>query len=58
MDEELIKSQIKDLRSSMKKVDNHPVHEELEDVEKRLEQKIRKNGSADASILFILVKKQ
>ncbi|NPD89775.1 MAG: class I SAM-dependent methyltransferase [Asgard group archaeon] len=58
MDEELIKSQIKDLRSTLKKVDNHPADEEFEKVEKRLEQRIRKNGSSDASVLFILVKKQ
>ena len=58
IDEELIEFQIKDLRSSMKKIVNHPKYKEFEEEVMRLEQRIRKNGSADASILFVLVKKK
>ena len=57
MYEALIKIEIKDLRSSLEKISDFPEYEHLEKEAKKLEQDLRKNGTASASILFILAKK-
>ncbi|MHA1200379.1 MAG: class I SAM-dependent methyltransferase [Candidatus Heimdallarchaeaceae archaeon] len=57
MNETLIEIEIKELRSSLEKISDSPEHEQLEKEAKKLEQDLRKNGSTDASILFILAKK-
>ena len=57
MDETLIKSEIKDLRSSLEKISDYSEYEHLEKEAKKLEQDLRKTGIANASILFILAKK-
>jgi len=56
MNEELIKSAIKDLKSSLEKISDSPVYDQLEKEAKKLEQDLRKYGTTDASILFILAK--
>lgn len=38
-------------------MNNHLVYNKFEKIENKLEKEIRENGSADASILFILIKK-
>ncbi|MCG3260798.1 MAG: hypothetical protein H7644_13680, partial [Candidatus Heimdallarchaeota archaeon] len=57
MYETLIKLEIKDLRSSLEKIRDYPEYEHLEKEAKKLEQDLRKYGTTDASILFILAKK-
>ncbi len=57
MDETLIKSEIKYLRSSLEKISDYPDYEQLEKEAKKLERDLRKNGSTDASILFILARR-
>jgi len=57
MDKALIQSQIKYLKSSLEKISDYPEYEQLEKEAKKLEQDLRKNGTTDASILFILAKK-
>ncbi|MCE7747022.1 MAG: class I SAM-dependent methyltransferase [Candidatus Heimdallarchaeota archaeon] len=57
MDKELIQSQIKYLKSSLEKISDYPEYEQLEKEAKKIEQDLRKNGITDASILFILAKK-
>ncbi len=58
MNEVLIERDIKDLNSSLIKISNRPEYKQLAKIVKKLEVGLRKNGSSDASILFILVKKQ
>ncbi|MCE7738840.1 MAG: methyltransferase domain-containing protein, partial [Candidatus Heimdallarchaeota archaeon] len=57
MDKALIQSQIKYLKSSLEKISDYPEYEQLEKEAKKIEQDLRKNGITDASILFILAKK-
>lgn len=57
MNEALIESEIKDLSSSLEKISDSPKYEQLEKEAKKLEQDLRKHGTTDASILFIIAKK-
>ena len=57
MYEVLIDDEINYLSSSLEKISDYPEYEQLEKETKKLEQDLKKNGAADASILFILAKK-
>ncbi len=57
MYEVMIDDEINDLSSSLEKISDYPEYEQLEKEAKKLEQDLKKNGAADASILFILAKK-
>jgi len=57
MYEVIINIEIDDLSSSLEKISEYPEYEQLEKEAKKLEQNLKKNGATDASILFILAKK-
>lgn len=53
----MIDIDIDDLSSSLEKIRDYPEYEQLEKEANKLEQDLKKNGVTDASILFILARK-